>query len=195
METPVKNNFKDGLTVFEYFVSTHGARKGQADTALKTANSGYLTRRLVDVAQDVVVTMHDCHTLGYVTIDALKDSGDVVYPLASRVFGRVLAADVKDAFTGEVLFKQGHLIARRDVEKLEEAAVDSIKVRSVLTCQAKRGIVRIAYGYVFYRGMELLMWNSCWCYCCKSSVNLVQQLTMKTLFRGTASGALPPPAN
>ncbi len=96
IETPVKTNFKEGLRVFEYFISTHGARKGQADTALKTANSGYLTRRLVDVAQDVVVTMDDCKTLGYVELEDLKESGDIIYPLAKRVFGRVLAADVKD---------------------------------------------------------------------------------------------------
>ncbi len=104
METPVKTNFKEGLSVFEYFISTHGARKGQADTALKTANSGYLTRRLVDVAQDVVITMDDCKTLGYIEIEDLKESGDVIYPLANRVFGRVLAADVKDPVTGELLF-------------------------------------------------------------------------------------------
>ena len=112
METPVKSNFKDGLSVFEYFISTHGARKGQADTALKTANSGYLTRRLVDVAQDVVVTMDDCKTLGYIEIEDLKESGDIIYPLANRVFGRVLAADVKDPVTGELLFKQGDIIDR-----------------------------------------------------------------------------------
>ncbi|MDT8372338.1 MAG: DNA-directed RNA polymerase subunit beta', partial [Gammaproteobacteria bacterium] len=107
METPVKNNFKDGLSVFEYFISTHGARKGQADTALKTANSGYLTRRLVDVAQDVVITMDDCQTLGYIEVEDLKEAGEIITPLASRVFGRVLAADVKDPVSGELLFKQG----------------------------------------------------------------------------------------
>ncbi len=85
METPVKSNFKDGLSVFEYFISTHGARKGQADTALKTANSGYLTRSLVDVAQDVIISMDDCQTLGYIEIDDLKESGDIIYPLANRV--------------------------------------------------------------------------------------------------------------
>jgi len=189
METPVKNNFKDGLTVFEYFVSTHGARKGQADTALKTANSGYLTRRLVDVAQDVVITMHDCHTLGYVTIDALKDSGDVVYPLASRVFGRVLAADVKDAFTGEILFKQGHLITRQDVEKLEEAAVDSIKVRSVLTCQAKRGICAQCYGYDLSKNALVDVGTAVGVIAAQSIGEPGTQLTMKTFhIGGTASG-------
>src|SRR5437764_6987339 len=96
METPVKTNFKDGLSVFEYFISTHGARKGQADTALKTANSGYLTRRLVDVAQDVVISTLDCKTLGYRELEDLKESGDIIYSVASRAYGCVLAADVKD---------------------------------------------------------------------------------------------------
>ncbi len=189
METPVKNNFKDGLTVFEYFVSTHGARKGQADTALKTANSGYLTRRLVDVAQDVVVSMHDCRTLGYVTISALKDSGDVVYPLASRVFGRVLAADVKDAFTGEILFKQGHVITRQDIEKLEEAAVDSIKVRSVLTCQAKRGVCAQCYGYDLSKNGIVDVGTAVGVIAAQSIGEPGTQLTMKTFhIGGTASG-------
>jgi DNA-directed RNA polymerase subunit beta' len=189
METPVKNNFKDGLTVFEYFVSTHGARKGQADTALKTANSGYLTRRLVDVAQDVVVTMHDCHTLGYVIIDALKDSGDVVYPLANRVFGRVLAADVKDVFTGEILFKQGHLITRQDVERLEEAAVDSIKVRSVLTCQARRGVCAQCYGYDLSKNSLVDVGTAVGVIAAQSIGEPGTQLTMKTFhIGGTASG-------
>ena len=105
IETPVKSNFKDGLSVFEYFISTHGARKGQADTALKTANSGYLTRRLVDVAQDVVVSMDDCETLGYIEFEDLKESGEIIYPLVKTLYGRVLVADVKDRFTGEILFK------------------------------------------------------------------------------------------
>ena len=115
IETPVKSNFKQGLSVFEYFISTHGARKGQSDTALKTANSGYLTRRLVDVAQDVVVTIKDCKTLGYIEIEDLKESGDTVYPMGRRVFGRVVAADVKDPVSGQLLFKQGDVIRRENL--------------------------------------------------------------------------------
>ena len=147
METPVRSNFKEGLRVYEYFISTHGARKGQADTALKTANSGYLTRRLVDVAQDVVVTMENCRTLGYIEIEDFKQAGEVIHPLSQRAFGRILAADVKDSITGKLLFKQGDVISRSDVIKLDNAALTNIKVRSVLTCQAKRGVCAKCYGY------------------------------------------------
>jgi DNA-directed RNA polymerase subunit beta' len=139
METPVKTNFKQGLRVYEYFISTHGARKGQADTALKTANSGYLTRRLVDVAQDVVITTEDCKTLGYIEIEALKESGEIIYALAQRSYGRVLASEIKDAISGKVLFPQGHVVGRDDIPVIADAVVQKIAVRSVLTCQAMRG--------------------------------------------------------
>jgi len=146
IETPVKSNFKRGLSVFEYFISTHGARKGQADTALKTANSGYLTRRLVDVAQDVVVTVDDCKTLGYVDLVDLKDSGKVICPLISRLYGRILVNDLKDSLTGEVLLKHGQLITRIEYEKIKDAYITKAMVRSVLTCQAKRGVCAQCYG-------------------------------------------------
>ncbi|CDK30539.1 DNA-directed RNA polymerase beta' subunit [Candidatus Babela massiliensis] len=147
METPVKNNFKHGLSVFEYFISTHGARKGQADTALKTANSGYLTRRLVDVAQDVVVSMQDCKTLGYVELEDLKEAGDVLYSLSQRSYGRVVAQDIKDPITGEIILKQGETVGRDDIAKINDSAVSKILVRSPLVCQAKRGICALCYGY------------------------------------------------
>ena len=152
METPVKSNFKDGLSVFEYFISTHGARKGQADTALKTANSGYLTRRLVDVAQDVVVTMHDCRTLGYTELEDIKESGDIIYPVARRAYGRIAAQDVKDSVSGELLVKQGEMVNREAVNKLLDSAVTRIKVRTPLVCQAKRGICSLCYGMDLSRG-------------------------------------------
>ncbi|HSC24943.1 MAG TPA: DNA-directed RNA polymerase subunit beta' [Candidatus Babeliales bacterium] len=147
IEIPVKSNFKQGLSVFEYFISTNGARKGQSDTALKTASSGYLTRRLVDVAQDVVVTIYDCNTLGYLEIVDLKDAGDTVYPIGKRVFGRVLAADVKDPVTGELLISCGEVVTRELMEKLDNSAVFKVFVRSVLSCQAKRGVCALCYGY------------------------------------------------
>lgn len=147
METPVKTNFKEGLGVFEYFISTHGARKGQADTALKTANSGYLTRRLVDVAQDVVISMQDCKTIAYIEIEDLKESGDVLYSLSQRVYGRVLALDLKDPISGELLFKQGDIIKREDLTKLNDSAVTTVAIRSTLTCQAKRGVCAKCYGF------------------------------------------------
>jgi len=165
METPVKTNFKDGLNVFEYFISTSGARKGQADTALKTANSGYLTRRLVDVAQDLVITTEDCGTLGYINLEALQESGDVIVSLASRLFGRVLAADVKNRVTGQILLKQGHVVTRKDILEIEDAPISKVAVRSGLTCQAKRGICAACYGYDLSRGQEGRYRCHSWYYC------------------------------
>ncbi len=152
METPVKSNFKQGLSVFEYFISTHGARKGQADTALKTANSGYFTRRLVDVAQDVVISMIDCKTLGYTEIEELKEGADVLAPLAQRVYGRILAADVKDPITGRVILKQGDPVLREDLDAINDSAVAKIAIRSPIACQAKRGICAQCYGFDLSKG-------------------------------------------
>lgn len=189
METPVRSNFRDGLSVFEYFISTHGARKGQSDTALKTANSGYLTRRLVDVAQDVVVTIHDCKTLGYIEIEDLKESGDVICPLANRIFGRVLAADVKDPVTGELLFKQNHVISRGDIALLAESAVSKVLVRSVLSCQAQRGVCVNCYGYDLSRGALVDVAATVGVIAAQSIGEPGTQLTMRTFhIGGTASG-------
>lgn len=146
METPVLANFKEGLSVFEYFVSTHGARKGLADTALKTADSGYLTRRLVDVAQDVIITSLDCQTLGYVTLNELHEAGENLATLPDRAFGRVTAEDVKDPVSGKLIIRQGELITNQIVEALRDSAVTEIAVRSVLACQSKRGICAKCYG-------------------------------------------------
>lgn len=189
METPVKSNFKAGLSVFEYFISTHGARKGQADTALKTANSGYLTRRLVDVAQDMVVTIADCKTLGYIELEDAKESGDVIYPLANRVFGRVLAADVKDPVTGELLFPQNHLMNRDDIPKLSQSAVSKILVRSVLTCQARRGVCAQCYGYDLSKSHLVDVGATVGIIAAQSIGEPGTQLTMRTFhIGGTASG-------
>lgn len=189
METPVKTNFREGLRVYEYFISTHGARKGQADTALKTANSGYLTRRLVDVAQDVVVTVEDCKALGYVQLEELKESGDTVCPLSQRLYGRVLAADVKDPVTGELLFKQGHVVGRHDLAKLDTSAVSKVLVRSVLTCQAKRGICSLCYGYDLSRGGLVDVGTTVGIIAAQSIGEPGTQLTMRTFhIGGTASG-------
>lgn len=189
IETPVRSNFKDGLSVFEYFISTHGARKGQADTALKTANSGYLTRRLVDVAQDVVITMHDCKTLGYIQMGDLKESGDVVFPLAQRAFGRVVAADVKDPISGQILLKQGDVIGRDDVAKLADSAVSRLLVRSVLTCQAKRGTCAQCYGYDLSKGALVDTGATVGIIAAQSIGEPGTQLTMRTFhIGGTASG-------
>ena len=146
METPVLANFKEGLNVFEYFVSTHGARKGLADTALKTADSGYLTRRLVDVAQDVVVKQRDCRTLGYVTVSDLAESGQVIEELAKRIFGRIAAEDIIDPVTGKLICKKDDLLTDSLVNLVKDSSVSEVRVRSVLSCQAKRGVCALCYG-------------------------------------------------
>ena len=189
LETPVKSNFKEGLRVFEYFISTHGARKGQSDTALKTANSGYLTRKLVDVAHDVVIKTEDCRSLGYIYLEDLKESGDVICPLSERAFGRVIAADVTDMVTGELLFKQGDVIGRDDLAKLANAAVNSIAVRSVLTCQAKHGVCIRCYGYDLSKGNLVDIGTTVGIIAAQSIGEPGTQLTMKTFhIGGIASG-------
>lgn len=188
METPVKSNFKDGLSVFEYFISTHGARKGQADTALKTANSGYLTRRLIDVAQDVVIAMNDCKTLGYIELEDLQDAGDIICKLHTRVFGRTVAHDVKDSVTGKLLISQGEVVAGEHVEKLKDAAVSKIGVRSVLTCQAKRGVCAKCYGTDLSKGTLADIGATVGIIAAQSIGEPGTQLTMRTFhIGGTAS--------
>ena len=189
METPVKRNFKDGLTVSEYFTSTHGARKGQADTALKTANSGYLTRRLIDVAQDVVVTMADCKTLGYIELDSIKESRETVYSLSNRAYGRVVATDVKDPVTGQLLLKQGEIISRDNIEKIADSAVSKLVVRSVLTCQSKRGVCAQCYGLDLSKGIIAEVGSTVGIIAAQSIGEPGTQLTMRTFHTGgTASG-------
>ena len=146
IESPIKSNFREGLTVLEYFISTHGARKGLADTALKTADAGYLTRRLVDVAQDVTVTEEDCGTILGIEMTALKEGEDIIEPLKDRIVGNVALEDVIDPIDGEMIVKSGELIDEEASEAIEDAGIQSIKIRSVLTCEAKRGICRMCYG-------------------------------------------------
>ena len=190
METPVKSNFKEGLSVFEYFVSTHGARKGQADTALKTANSGYLTRRLVDVAQDVVITSADCDTLGFITVTDLKESGNVLQPLNKRIYGRVLAADLKDSLTGELLFPRGYMIQHADLETIKKAYFTQAKIRSVLTCQSKRGVCAACYGMDLATGEQIQVGVAAGVIAAQSIGEPGTQLTMRTFHvGGTASSS------
>ncbi len=189
MENPVKSNFKQGLKVFEYFTSTHGARKGQSDTALKTANSGYLTRRLVDVAQDVVIRIDDCKTLGYIVLQDLEESGDIIYSLSRRTFGRVLAADVNDPITGERLFDHGHIISKEDVDVIERSSVTEVAVRSVLTCQSRRGVCKLCYGYDLSHGQLVDKGTAVGVIAAQSIGEPGTQLTMRTFhIGGTASG-------
>lgn len=189
IETPVLSNFKEGLRVYEYFISTHGARKGQSDTALKTANSGYLTRRLVDVAQDVVISIDDCKTLGYINIEDLKESGDVICPLTERIFGRVLAADVKDQITGQLILPQGTLVGRENMPKFADVAVSKISVRSVLTCQAKHGVCAKCFGYDLSKGELVEIGTTVGIIAAQSIGEPGTQLTMRTFhIGGIASG-------
>jgi DNA-directed RNA polymerase subunit beta' len=146
IENPIISNFKEGLTVLEYFISTHGARKGLADTALKTADAGYLTRRLVDVAQDVTVNEYDCGTLRGIRISALKDNEDVVEPLADRILGRVSVHDVNDPLTGDLLVEANQLIDEEKARSIAETSIEEVEIRSVLTCESRRGVCALCYG-------------------------------------------------
>jgi DNA-directed RNA polymerase subunit beta' len=146
IENPILSNFREGLSVLEYFISTHGARKGLADTALKTADAGYLTRRLVDVSQDVIITEDDCGTLRGITTSALKDNEDIVEPLSERILGRVSIEDVRDPLTDELIVSVGQMIDDKIAKRLDESAIESVEIRSVLTCESKRGVCAKCYG-------------------------------------------------
>ncbi|MGH7503236.1 MAG: DNA-directed RNA polymerase subunit beta' [Longimicrobiales bacterium] len=146
IESPIKSNFREGLTVLEYFISTHGARKGLADTALKTADAGYLTRRLVDVAQDVTVSEEDCGTILGVEMTALKEGEDIIEPLKDRLVGNVALEDVYDPIDGEQIVRASELINEEASDAIEDAGIQAVKIRSVLTCECRRGICRMCYG-------------------------------------------------
>src|SRR5258708_871035 len=155
IETPITANFREGLNVLQYFISTHGARKGLADTALKTANSGYLTRRLVDVAQDLVVTEIDCGTAHGLAMSPLVEGGDVVEALGERVLGRVMAEDIVKPGGKEVLIEKGALLDEKLVRLLETEGVDQIKVRSPITCATRYGVCSHCYGRDLARGRAI----------------------------------------
>lgn len=146
IENPIISNFKEGLSVLEYFISTHGARKGLADTALKTADAGYLTRRLHDVAQDAIITEVDCHTVRGVNLSAIKDGEEVKETLGERVLGRVVLDDVIDPLTNELIVRKDELITEDIADKIEESAIESVRIRSVLTCETRRGVCARCYG-------------------------------------------------
>ena len=146
IENPILANFKEGLSVLEYFISTHGARKGLADTALKTADAGYLTRRLVDVAHDVIITEEDCGTLRGLVCTELKNNEDVVATLSERILGRVSVHDVVDPLTGDIIVKSGEEINDAAAERIEKSPIESVEVRSVLTCESKKGVCAKCYG-------------------------------------------------
>ncbi len=187
IETPIVSNFREGLSVLQYFVSTHGARKGLADTALKTANSGYLTRRLVDVSQDVVVTEPDCGTLDGLYISALIEGGEVIERMGDRILGRVTLEDVIDPVTNEVLVKANEMIDEDLVKKVEESGIDRVRIRSVLTCQSKKGICGLCYGRDLARGRMVSNGEAVGVIAAQSIGEPGTQLTMRTFHIGGAA--------
>ncbi len=184
IETPIISNFKEGLTVLEYFNSTHGARKGLADTALKTANSGYLTRRLVDVAQDCIVNSNDCGTDKGLTMQPIVDAGQVVASLGQRVLGRTSLDDIVHPTSGDVLVKAGTLIDERDVEAIEKAGVQSVRIRSALTCEIKTGVCGTCYGRDLARGTPVNIGEAVGVIAAQSIGEPGTQLTMRTFHMG-----------
>jgi DNA-directed RNA polymerase subunit beta' len=187
IETPITANFREGLSVMQYFISTHGARKGLADTALKTANSGYLTRRLVDVAQDLVVTEVDCGTDEGMVVTAVIEGGDVEVPLGQRVLGRVIAEDVFNVAGDDVLIPQGTMIDEKWVTRLEEMTIDEIKVRSAITCKTRYGICSVCYGRDLGRGHLVNIGEAVGVIAAQSIGEPGTQLTMRTFHIGGAA--------
>jgi DNA-directed RNA polymerase subunit beta' len=188
IETPITANFREGLTVLQYFISTHGARKGLADTALKTANSGYLTRRLVDVAQDAIIMEDDCGTLDGIDISPLIEGGEVIEPLGDRILGRTVQEDVIDPITDEVLAEANQPIDEALVQRLEDAGIEKVKIRSVLTCQSRRGICSACYGRDLGRGHVVNLGEAVGVIAAQSIGEPGTQLTMRTFhIGGTAS--------
>ena len=187
IESPIISNFKEGLSVLEYFNSTHGARKGLADTALKTANSGYLTRRLVDVAQDCIITTEDCGTSSGIKVRAVIDAGTVVASLASRILGRTTAEDVRNPSSHEVVVENGTLLEERQVEAIISAGVQELRIRSVLTCETTSGVCGKCYGRDLARGTPVNMGEAVGVIAAQSIGEPGTQLTMRTFHIGGAA--------
>ncbi|MCC6954062.1 MAG: DNA-directed RNA polymerase subunit beta', partial [Deltaproteobacteria bacterium] len=189
IENPIKANFREGLTVGEYFISTHGARKGLADTALKTANSGYLTRRLVDVAQDCIITGYDCGTTGGIEVTALTEGGEEIEALEDRILGRVALEDIHDPINDTILVKVGEEITEETAEKIADAGIDRVKIRSALTCEQRFGICALCYGRDLARGKIANYGEAVGVIAAQSIGEPGTQLTMRTFHvGGTATG-------
>jgi DNA-directed RNA polymerase subunit beta' len=184
IETPIISNFKEGLSVLEYFNSTHGARKGLADTALKTANSGYLTRRLVDVAQDCIINEEDCGTDAGINVQAVVDAGQVIVSLGQRILGRTAAEDVKDPATKKVIVKAGELLEEKEVEAIEKAQIQEVRIRSVLTCETTNGVCGKCYGRDLARGTPVNIGEAVGVIAAQSIGEPGTQLTMRTFHIG-----------
>jgi DNA-directed RNA polymerase subunit beta' len=188
IETPITANFREGLSVLQYFISTHGARKGLADTALKTADSGYLTRRLVDVAQDVIVIQEDCGTSDGITVTAIMEGGDTLEPLRDRIVGRVCQEDILDPLSEEKIISIGDEITEDLASNVQEAGIERVKIRSVLTCETKRGVCRLCYGRMLATGKMVEIGEAVGVIAAQSIGEPGTQLTMRTFhYGGTAS--------
>ena len=188
IETPIISNFKEGLSVLEYFNSTHGARKGLADTALKTANSGYLTRRLVDVAQDCIITQEDCGTKAGIKVRAIIDAGTVVASLAIRILGRTTAEDVqRSGDAARSIVKKGTLLDEPEVDTIDQAGVQEVRIRSVLTCELTNGVCGACYGRDLARGTPVNMGEAVGVIAAQSIGEPGTQLTMRTFHIGGAA--------
>jgi len=188
IENPILSNFKEGLSILEYFISTHGARKGLADTALKTADAGYLTRRLVDVSQDVIITEEDCGTLRGISVSALKKNEEVVEKLGDRIVGRTSLQDVYDPISGELLVKSGDVIDDLIANKIENSSVETLEVRSALTCESKRGICAKCYGRNLATGKDVQMGEAVGVVAAQSIGEPGTQLTLRTFHVGGIAG-------
>ena len=184
IETPITANFREGLTVLQYFISTHGARKGLADTALKTANSGYLTRRLVDVAQDCIITEHDCETVDGIYVSALMEGGEIIETAGERVLGRVALQKIKDPFTGEVIVKANEEIDEALAEKIDHSGIERVNIRSVLTCRSKHGVCAKCYGRDLAHGHLVNIGEAVGIVAAQSIGEPGTQLTMRTFHIG-----------
>ncbi|MGA1823905.1 MAG: DNA-directed RNA polymerase subunit beta' [bacterium] len=184
METPITANFREGLSVLQYFISTHGARKGLADTALKTADSGYLTRRLVDVAQDVIITMGDCGTINGIDVGQIIEGGEVIASIKDRILGRVALEDIKDTVTGEILVNANEEIDEDLAETIENVGIVNVKIRSVLTCEARRGVCARCYGRNLATGKQAELGEAVGVIAAQSIGEPGTQLTMRTFHIG-----------
>jgi DNA-directed RNA polymerase subunit beta' len=188
IETPITSNFREGLSVLQYFISTHGARKGLADTALKTANSGYLTRRLVDVAQDTIITEEDCHTLDGIFVTSLVESGEVIERLGARILGRVALENIRSPIDNHIIAKSNQEIDENLSQEIEQSGIERVKIRSVLTCQARRGLCAKCYGRDLSRGRQVKLGEAVGVIAAQSIGEPGTQLTMRTFhIGGTAS--------
>ncbi|MDN5316502.1 MAG: DNA-directed polymerase subunit beta [Thermoanaerobacterium sp.] len=189
IELPIRSNFREGLNVLEFFISTHGARKGLADTALRTADSGYLTRRLVDVSQDVIIREDDCGTDEGIYVSEIKEGNEVIEKLADRLSGRVSLEDIKDPNTGQIIVKKNTMISEEDAEKIEELGIKKVKIRSLLTCKSKHGVCRMCYGRNLATGSQVEIGEAVGIIAAQAIGEPGTQLTMRTFHTGGVAGA------